>query len=68
MNDFGGTLTFAQGTPVFDLPPGYTADSIDGNIVDNQFVGPPTVPMLGGPALATLASLLLALGTRRFTR
>ena len=66
-NDFGGTLNFAEGTPVFALPAGYTANSLDGEIVDNQFVGnaAPPVPALGGPFFAVLVSLLLALGVRR---
>ena len=65
-NDFGGTLNFAEGIPVFDLPAGYTANSVDGEIVDNVFVGKqPAVPALGGPSVAVLASLLVALGVRR---
>jgi hypothetical protein len=37
--DFGDPLSFAPSGPVFVLPPGWTANSISGNIVDNRFVG-----------------------------
>jgi hypothetical protein len=39
-SNFGGTLTFATDRPVFDLPAGYTANSVDGGIVNNVFVAP----------------------------
>ena len=35
---FGNSLTFVTDGPVFDLPAGYTANSVSGNIIDNQFV------------------------------
>ena len=38
---FGNTLTFVTDGPVFDLPAGYTANSISGNIVDNHFLPAP---------------------------
>jgi hypothetical protein len=38
---FGNTLTFVTDGPVFDLPAGYTANSISGNIVDNHFLPVP---------------------------
>ena len=40
--DFGGTLTFATDGPVFNLPPGFTVNSADANIIDNTFS--PSVP------------------------
>ena len=57
--DFGGTLSFATSGPVFDLPPGWTANSISGNIVDNRFVGaeipePGTLTLLACGALSIL--------------
>jgi hypothetical protein len=62
------TLSLPTIGPALILPAGFTANSADGNIVDNQFVGPPAVPALGGPAVAMLALLLTAFGTRRLTR
>ena len=41
---FSKTLTFVTDGPVFDLPAGYTASSISGNIADNHFVLAP-VPL-----------------------
>lgn len=38
--DFGSTLQLVVGKPVFDLPPGYTASSVQANIIDNMFVPP----------------------------
>ena len=37
--DFSHTLSFPTVGPVFDLPRGYTVNSVDGLIVNNQFVG-----------------------------
>lgn len=39
-SSYGNTFSFATGGPVFDLPPGYTANSISGGIVGNQFAVP----------------------------
>lgn len=61
MTDFGGTMNFTTGGTVFDLPSGYTANSIDGQIVDNLFVGA-QVPALSPPAAAGLISLLVVFG------
>ncbi len=38
--DFSHTLTLATDRPVFDLPPGYTANSAQAGIVNNFFVKP----------------------------
>jgi hypothetical protein len=46
-------MRFIRGAPVFSLPAGYTANSGDGNIVDNQFVSP-SVPALDTQATAAL--------------
>ena len=56
--DFGDPLSFAPSGPVFDLPAGWTANSISGNIVDNRFVGA-AVPEPG--ALTLLASGALSM-------
>jgi hypothetical protein len=56
---------FAQAGPVLNLPPGYTVDSVDGNIVNNQYLGnqpPPSVPALGPLGSAALALCLGAAG------
>jgi hypothetical protein len=59
--DFGSTLSFAPSGPVFDLPAGWTANSVSGNIVDNRFVGvtaplpePGTLTIFGSAALSML--------------
>jgi len=39
-SDFGSTLTFAIGRPVFDLPPGYTVNSVQAGIVNNIYTPP----------------------------
>jgi len=46
------TLTFPTDGPVFDLPPGFTVNSDDGTIVNNQFVGAAV------PEPSTLSALL----------
>jgi len=38
--DFGHTLTLATNRPVFNLPPGYTAKSLQAGIVNNSFTRP----------------------------
>jgi hypothetical protein len=40
-SDFTHTLSFSQGGPLFNLPAGWTANSTDGAIVNNQFVPEP---------------------------
>lgn len=67
--DFPNGLSLPTSGPVFILPPGFTANSVDGHIVDNQFVPATTaVPALSGPAVAMLSLLLIALGRRGLTR
>ena len=39
-SDFGHTLTLATDRPVFVLPPGYTANSVQAGIVNNSFKRP----------------------------
>lgn len=52
LSDFGGTLSFATDRPVFDLPAGYSAHSVDADIVNNAFAS--AVPEPGGGALVAL--------------
>ncbi len=59
--DFANTLAFAPGMPVFNLPAGYTANSVGGHVVNNVFL-PPAVPEPSGCVLACV----LALAARRF--
>lgn len=59
--DFSRTLGFPTSGPVFNLPAGFTVNSAEGVIVNNQFVSVPTVPepgtlLLLGTGLLTLAS------------
>lgn len=39
--DFGGTVHLPTSGPVFDLPAGYTVNSVEANIVDNEWMGTP---------------------------
>jgi hypothetical protein len=50
--DFGGTLTFATGGPVFNLPHGFTVSSANADIIDNTFS--PSVPE---PSTAVLLAI-----------
>jgi hypothetical protein len=63
LSDFSHTLTFATGQPVFDLPPGYTADSQQAGIANNSFTPEPSA----SAALAG-ATAMLALRRRRARR
>ena len=63
--NFSNTLTFVTNGPVFVLPVGYTANSISGNISNNQFV-PAVVPL---PAsIWLLITAVAGLGGRRWLR
>jgi hypothetical protein len=57
--DFRNTVSFPTDGPVFDLPAGYTANSVDGSIVDNRWVPVPAAPA-GAQLTAAFLSLLLA--------
>jgi hypothetical protein len=61
LNDFGSTLTFSTSGPAFDLPGGYTVNSVSADIVNNQYWGgttvsapePGTLFLLGSGSLVT---------------
>jgi hypothetical protein len=55
--NFGDPLSFATTGPVFDLPDGWTANSVSGNIVDNHFVGLAAVPEPSGLFLLAIGAL-----------
>lgn len=63
-----GTFTVSLGgSPVFVVPEGYTANSIDGSVVDNFYVGP--VDAVPEPTSLTIAAMLGFMGiARRRTR
>ena len=72
-SDFGSTLSFATSGPVFLLPEGFTADSPEGGIFNNLFVGdgaqtptpePATILLLG----TTAAGLALHRWRQRGTK
>ena len=58
--DFGHTLSFPKDRPVFDLPPGFTANSAAFGIVDNQYVvpEPATAVAIGLAVIGGLAGRL----------
>ena len=56
--NFGSTMSFVTNQPVFSLPSGYTANSVSGGIVANQYVltPEPTSAMLAAIALVMAAA------------
>ena len=57
--DFVDTVSFPTGSPVLDLPAGFTFNSVDGLVVDNRWLG--SVPQIPEPASSLLMSLGLAM-------
>jgi hypothetical protein len=66
--DFPDGLSFPTSGPVFTLPAGFTANSVDANIVDNQLGGPPAVPAMTGWGRAFLGLVLAGLGLTGYRR
>ncbi|MDJ0740366.1 MAG: hypothetical protein QNJ91_11650 [Gammaproteobacteria bacterium] len=67
---FNDTLAFVTDRPVFDLPDGFSIDSVDGLIVANRFLGPtdpdpPALPLPGTLSMLLGGALLLVSGRRR---
>jgi len=47
--DFGGTVHLPASGPVFDLPEGFSVNSVEANIVDNEWTGTPVTAPLPQP-------------------
>lgn len=62
--DLTDGMGFPAMGPVFILPAGFTANSVDANIVDNQLGAPPAVPALTGWSGAILGLVLAGLGLK----
>jgi hypothetical protein len=52
--NFSNTVSFARGRPVFDLPEGWTANSVSANIVNNYWI--PPVPEPASALLGLIAA------------
>ncbi len=57
--DFLNSMSFPTSGPVFTLPEGFTANSTDGNIVDNLFVGVTIPGDIDGDGIANLDDHLI---------
>jgi hypothetical protein len=71
LSDFSNTLTFVEGAPVFDLPAGYTASSLEAGIVNNRFTpadGAAVVPEPSSIILWGIGGLFLTIGSLRRRR
>jgi hypothetical protein len=66
--DLSDGMGFPTTGPVFTLPAGFTANSVDANIVDNQLSAPPAVPALTGWHRAILGLVLAGLGLTGYRR
>jgi hypothetical protein len=55
--DFANTYSFATDRPVFELPAGYTMNSVSGHIVDNRFTPVPEPTSMAALGLGAAALL-----------
>jgi hypothetical protein len=66
--DLTDGMGFPATGPVFILPAGFTVNSVDANIVDNQLGGPPAVPALSAGGRAILVLVLAGLDLTGYLR
>jgi hypothetical protein len=59
--DFSNTLTFVDDRPVFDLPNGYTANSLEAGIIDNRFTPADGAAAIPEPSTLVMSSILLGI-------
>ena len=64
LSDFGNTLSFVTDRPVFSLPVGYSANSVEAGVLDNVFTTPVPEPASG--VLITLGLLVIGARARRW--
>jgi hypothetical protein len=64
-SDFFHTVSFATDRPVFDLPEGWTVNSVSANIVNNYWIPPAAVPEPASALLALIAAAGGAISVRR---
>jgi len=63
--DFVHSLDLPSGSDIFTLPDGFTANDVDGFIVNNRLVGPPTAVPEPSSALLLVAGFAVLLTFRR---
>lgn len=63
--NFLNTLTFAQAGPVFNLPSGYTINSVDAGIVDNVAIPETSAFLLAGAGIGLISIRQLGRRLRR---
>jgi len=59
------TLSFPTSGPVFNLPSGYTVNSVEGDIVNNAFLGGPAASVPEPSSLVLIGTALLGLYVAR---
>jgi hypothetical protein len=60
VSNYRHTLSLPTSGPVFDLPQGYTVNSVEGDIVNNSFVGGATEP-IPEPSTLVMSSILIGI-------
>ena len=64
-SDFLNTLAFPSSGPVFNLPNGYTASSVQAGIVDNQWIAATATPAPAGWTILAVCAGLLGIARSR---